>query len=287
EDGADLFRVSGLGGKSEGAAIPHLLRRAKKRSEGAAVQSTADTDPLHAKGGELGNAQKNAFQAHEHVNRTIDGTHHGSNVVLRSETGSIEDVGAGFLKCLKAANGVLQVGAAVQVIFGAGGERKGKWQSAGAFHSGAHALDGVAQFVDRGILPSCCVFDGAANDPGGSRKADSLGHGGGRIAKTVFEVRTDGKIGTGSDRRGIGESLLARERIIAPSESEGVTHAGGGQRLEAQMGQQARAAGIPGIRNDEGYLAFVQGAKGLCFFELTSGRGKGRTHAVLLVLAYP
>jgi len=82
------------------------------------------------------------------------------------------------------------------------------------------------------------------------------------VAVAIFEIGADGQVGGGGKTRGVLEHGFGADRAIRPAEGECKPGAGGGERLEAELLQQARRAGVPRIGNEEGAIALVQRAKG-------------------------
>ena len=62
----------------------------------------------------------------ERLTGFVTEAHTSADVFGACDSRGVEDFSAGGLECLKAANGVVEVGAAVKVIFGAGDEHEGK-----------------------------------------------------------------------------------------------------------------------------------------------------------------
>jgi hypothetical protein len=54
------------------------------------------------------------------------------------------------------------------------------------------------------------------------------------------------------------------------AQRERVSGAGRRQGLEAEASQQPRCADVPWVRDDEGMITLMQGAKRHCFFRLSS-----------------
>ena len=68
--------------------------------------------------------------------------HDRGDVVLAAQTGRVENIGAGILERLEAPDGVVEIGAAVKIIFRARGERERKWQRPGRGDRRSDTIDG-------------------------------------------------------------------------------------------------------------------------------------------------
>src|ERR1700737_676248 len=71
----------------------------------------------------------------------------------------------------------------------------------------------------------------------------------------------------------MGQRFLAGHLAVAPAENAGGGAAGGGQRLEAEPGQDARGARVPGIGNQECPWTLVQRAEACGLVALTDRHG--------------
>ena len=124
EHGADLARGRRVFREREGAVIQHLPRGAQEGAKGGAGEGAADADALDADVGELREAQLHALEAHDDVDRAIDGADDGADVVPAGETRGVEDVRAGLLVGLEPPDRVGEVGAADQVVLRPRGQRE-------------------------------------------------------------------------------------------------------------------------------------------------------------------
>ena len=88
----------------------------------------------------------------------------------------------------------------------------------------------------------------------------------------MLEIGTDGDVGQRGQQAAVVQFLLQGYLAIGLADRHGKTRTGGRQGLEAGLLQQQCGTHIPGIGNDEGFTAFVQGAEGLGFFQL-AGHG--------------
>ena len=103
--------------------------------------------------------------------------------------GREQHVGAGAFVGLQAPDGVVEVGAAMEEVLGARGQRERKGQRACGFGRRGDAFGGQRREENRRVLHARGVFDGAADqaDLGGAR--DGSRRVGGRIAKAFLEIR--------------------------------------------------------------------------------------------------
>ena len=108
-------------------------------------------------------------------------------------------------------------------------------------------LDWIQRFV---VTPGR-VLDRAA----GQARVDGSPHrfldGVGIVAKPVLEVSGHRQRGSRHDRGRVGERLLPRDRVVEPAQRGSESGAGGGQRLEAQRGQQLRRTGVPWVGDQQ------------------------------------
>ncbi len=105
------------------------------------------------------------------------------------------------------------------------------------------------------IRRAAAILDRTADQPGLRRKAHGERGIGGCVAEAVFHVGRDRQRRRRDDVARMRQRLVARQLAVAAPEHARGRAAGGGQRLEAQAGQQFRRAGIPGIRHHEGVVA--------------------------------
>ena len=130
----------------------HFSRGAQKGAKGGTRQSTADADAFDSNRRECCQAQRNAWNSHEHVDRAIHRADQSSNVVLAGKAWSVENIGARFLVGLEPLDRVFQITPAVEVILRTRSERKGKTQGTRTLGRRAHSLRRQRLFIDR-MLP--------------------------------------------------------------------------------------------------------------------------------------
>src|SRR5579863_6908879 len=123
------------------------------------------------------------------------------------------------------------------------------------------------RFVASGVL------NGAADQADGSGAADGLGDGFGRIAKTLFEIGRDGKIGIGDDLACVFESFVAREFAVFLADGDGRSGAGSRERVEAESFECASRTDVPWIGDDERSGRGVKRAKAHSFVMLSDAHG--------------
>src|SRR5262249_12440698 len=97
--------------------------------------------------------------------------------------------------------------------------------------------------------------------PGRGARGDRRGGVLGRGAVAVLQVNRQGQLGRGGERGDVGPGVVERALSVAPAEAEREAAAGGREGPEAEARQDLGAAGVPGVRDDEG-LALVEGAEG-------------------------
>src|SRR5262249_20080761 len=73
----------------------------------------------------------------------------------------------------------------------------------------------------------------------------------GRMAKAVFKIGGDGKIGSVHDHARVGECFVACKPVVALADGDRSGGAGGGERLESQSREDVCGADVPRIRDDE------------------------------------
>lgn len=123
-----LRHVESFFGEGEGSVIDHFAGGVEKRCEGSAAKSGADTDAAHPEGSKFADGERrHAFHSHKHIDRFADRGADGANVVGARDSGGIKDLGTCGFKGLQAADGVVQVGVAVEIVFRARDEHEGEW----------------------------------------------------------------------------------------------------------------------------------------------------------------
>ena len=127
--------------------------------------------------------------------RPIDGAENEPDVVLRFDPRREQHIGTGLLKGLQAPYGVADIRAAVEVIFGACGQRE--WETEGARRNGGmtDALRGQFQWIDRIAAVARGILNRAADDAGPGGLQNGHGHVLRVVAKAVLQVRADGQRG--------------------------------------------------------------------------------------------
>ena len=117
-------------------------------AERASDADAADTERRECREVERRDIWRSGAKTCKHVDGTIDGTNEGGDVVFAREAGCIEDIGASFLKSLQALDGVGEVVALVQVVFSAGGKRKGERERTGGISGSLDSIGSGGDFVD-------------------------------------------------------------------------------------------------------------------------------------------
>ena len=269
EDLVQVAAAGGVFGEVEGAVVAHFVGGAEECAKGSAGKRTADADAPDAEGGEGREVERRIAKAGKHVDRTVDRANDGFDIFLAGEAGSVEDVGTGFLIGLQALDGVSEVLTAMQVVFGARGKREGEREGAGGFGRGLNALCGEADFVNGVFGAAGIVFDGATDEAGGGGEADGFGAFLRGVAEAVFEIGADGQINRGCDGGDVLHHGVTTDAVIGFAGGKGEAGGGSGERFKAEVGEEAGGAGVPGVGDDEGSVALVEGAEGASFVGLS------------------
>ncbi len=95
------------------------------------------------------------------------------------------------------------------------------------------------------------VFHRAADESRGAREANGFCDGVRIVAKTILKVGGDRQIGRVGNRAAVSEHLITRHGAILLARRKGKACASGGEGLETQSSQNAGAARIPWIWDDE------------------------------------
>lgn len=130
---------------------------------------------------------------------------------------------------------------------------------------GADALDRQGAIVERRGLVAGGVLDRQAGDAGCGRAADIRGETVEVGGEPVGEIGVDRHVDGRGDGAEMGQHLIERHGAVGPSRRPGEARAGGGERLEAEALQVARAADIPRIGHDEA-AGLMEPAKLRAFF---------------------
>jgi hypothetical protein len=112
-----------------------------------------------------------------------------------------------------------------------------------------HAFGGMFDCIERLVLAPGRVLDRAAGQAGVDRAPHGLRDALGVVGEPVLEVRGHRQRGGRHDGGRVGERLLPRDRVVHPAERGGEAAAGGGERREAERGQQFRRPGVPRVRD--------------------------------------
>src|SRR5215472_3196306 len=221
--------------KGECALLAHFARCFDQCCVCKARQRAAQTDAANADSRKLLDGKCFAFHASERIHWTRrDGFANGFDRIEAGQAGRVEDFGARIGEGAEAANRVVEIGAAMEEIFGARGEREGKRQRASGFHRSGNAFDGKREIVDRAALIAAGIFHGAADNAGGSRKTNGLRDYFRIVAEAILEISGDGQVGCVGDHATMRERLVARHRAVAAAKGEGKAGAGCRKSLEAE-----------------------------------------------------
>ena len=146
-------------------------------------------------------------------------------------------------------------------VLGARREHEIALQRARRLDRRRHALDGEVEIVDRVVGIAGMILDRAAGEPGGLGGEDRLGGAFGAVALALLEIGRDRQVGRRRHFAAVMDHRLEADRAVGQAAREGKAGAGGGERLEAQRGQQLGGADIPRVGDDEGAARLMQRAK--------------------------
>src|SRR5579862_10008620 len=107
------------------------------------------------------------LQSHKDIYRTINGADDCGDVFFGHQSRRIEHIGSSLLIGLKAFDGVVEIGASVQVVLGAGRQHEGKRKRVRGFSGSADSISGVLELVNRLLGFPSSVFDGASSKASG------------------------------------------------------------------------------------------------------------------------
>jgi len=230
-----------------------------------------------------GERRRVAPQPHHDIDRFRHGGADRADLLGRREPRRVENVGTGRFVGLEPADRVVEIRPAVQKVLRPSDEHELEGERPGRFDRRREPIDGLGDFVDGVFGIARRVLDRAADEAGSRREPDRLRDVVRRAAVAALEVRGHRKIGRLHDLAGVLERFRAPDRAVAPPEREGEARARRRQRLEAEMGQDLRGAGVERIRNDEGPRSLVEELETRGFFRLRahvgefySGAGGGR-----------
>jgi hypothetical protein len=112
----------------------------RKAPRAASGEGASYADSFDSGGCEVFDGEGCAFEAHEDVDGFGDGGADLADGFEGGESGSVEDVGARVGEGLQAADGVVEIGAVVEEVFGACGEEE--LMGVGGFCCGLDSFDG-------------------------------------------------------------------------------------------------------------------------------------------------
>ncbi len=167
-------------------------------------------------------------------------------------------------------------GRAVDEAFGARGEDHVAAGLVDRRARGLHAREREVEVVERVGVVAGEVLDRQPGHAGLDAARHVLGHAGGIVREAVLEIAVERHVGRLRDLAEMGEHLVHGLVAVGVALRMGVAGTGGGQRLEAETLQIARAAHAPGIGDDEA-AGLVQLAEGAAFF---GNDGNGAGHGV-------
>jgi hypothetical protein len=243
----------------------------QEASHGGAVQGSGEADAADSGGGEFGDGKRLVFEADHEVEGLGE---HGANGADSGEVGKAgreENIGASLLVGLQTAESFIECGIGIEEIVCAGGESEREGEGARGFGSGGDTFDGEREIVKGMVRIAGRVFDRASGETCGGCETDSLGDGFGRVAKTIFQVRGDRKIGCADDEARVRESLIAGDGTVFTAEGCGGGGAGSGKCPEAEAGEKSSGGNVPGVRNYKCLWTVVKSAEACGFVGLSGG----------------
>ena len=161
------------------------------------------------------------------------------------EPGRVEGVRAGAFERLQAADGVVEVGAAVEEVLGAADEHERERQRAHRLGGRGHPLDGQPEVVDGARRVAGRVLDRAADEPRLGGEPDRLRHRFGSVAEAVLEVGRHRQVGRLDDRARVGERLRRGSPLPAPSRRPSVKARPALVVVSASKPSDARMRAVP------------------------------------------
>src|SRR6476661_7464163 len=97
EHSRDLARLSGFVVEAESAVVPQLACGSQKGAKGRPGERRASAHAADAKRGEIGQSQRESFQADEHVHRAIQCPDDAGDLVPGGEPRRVQYICAGVL----------------------------------------------------------------------------------------------------------------------------------------------------------------------------------------------
>jgi hypothetical protein len=133
----------------------------------------------------------------------------------------------------------------------------------------------VGKIVEGARAVAGGVLNRSADKAGVGGKPEGFGHTGGIVGEAFFQIAGDGHVDCVGDGAGMGERFITRGAAVAAAEHEGARQTRRRECGEAECGKDTRGRDVPGIGDDEGSRAFVQGAEATTFFELSDAHERG------------
>ena len=149
----------------ERALVLHFAGAFQEGGERQARHRAADADALDAGFGELSTVSVGSAKPITRLNGFSERRHHGLDGGEVVQAGRIQHVGARGLERLQPLDGVVEVLAAVQEIFGARRQRERERQCARRLDRRLHPLDREREIVDRVARIAGHILDRAADAP--------------------------------------------------------------------------------------------------------------------------
>ena len=182
----------------------------------------------------------------EHVHRPVDRADDLPDVGQAGQAGGVEHVGPGRLERLQPGDGVGQVRPAVQVVLGPRGQHQPRRPGvrgrrrrprparppARCRRSGSSSWP-LKSSTDKPASPVSTASETVCATPSGI------------VGEAVLQVGRDRQVGRGDDRGRVRQRLVAADRAVRAAQRRREPGAGGGQRLEAERGEQLRATRRP------------------------------------------
>ena len=173
------------------------------------------------------------------------------------KAGCVKAIGAGFGVSREPVDHEFQILLPAQERFAAAGEQDAAVVGIDRPARRPDPVDGERAIEQRFCVVSGKILDRKAGDASLHRARDIGSDLVRLVCKAVFEIGVDGNIDGRADRGEMVADIVDRDLVVGPRDGPGKAGAGRGQRLEAEMLQGARAAGIVRIGDNEA-SGFVQ-----------------------------
>src|ERR1700723_3574303 len=249
---ADLGHRHGPLDEGKSPFFLHLSRRGQQTTQSGACEHAARTDPADTRSFKLRDRERESPNAGKSIHRPWRNrcAYDLDRFQIRQPR-RVQHLGASLGKRLKTPDRIVEIAAFAEEVFSARRQRKRKRQRACGLDCCGDALDRKRVVVNWMAVVAACIFHRSAYDSRGSRQANRLCDSFRIVAETIFQIRSHRQIGRLDNRPAMREHIVASQRSVVPAQRKRKTCTGRRQGLKTQPSQNSRAAGVPGIRNDE------------------------------------